>query len=37
MMTESDRAWAFGGILFGGAIPLSAAGWTGALGVPLVP
>ncbi|MFJ8194716.1 type IV secretory system conjugative DNA transfer family protein [Streptomyces sp. NPDC096094] len=30
MMTESDRAWAFGGIVFGGAVALSAAGWAGA-------
>ncbi|MFI6209159.1 type IV secretory system conjugative DNA transfer family protein [Streptomyces sp. NPDC051041] len=30
MMTESDRAWAFGGILFGGAVTLSAATWAGA-------
>ncbi|MEU1312623.1 TraM recognition domain-containing protein [Streptomyces cinnamoneus] len=30
MMTENDRAWAFGGILAGGAVTLSAATWTGA-------
>ncbi|MFE1230566.1 type IV secretory system conjugative DNA transfer family protein [Streptomyces sp. NPDC058745] len=30
MMTENDRAWAFGGILFGGAAVLSAASWAGA-------
>ncbi|MFE7212479.1 type IV secretory system conjugative DNA transfer family protein [Streptomyces sp. NPDC057611] len=30
MMTESDRAWAFGGILFGGVVTLSAASWAGA-------
>lgn len=30
MMTESDRAWAFGGILFGSAVTLSAATWAGA-------
>ncbi|MFF3208394.1 type IV secretory system conjugative DNA transfer family protein [Streptomyces sp. NPDC002962] len=30
MMTENDRAWAFGGTLFGGALTLSAASWTGA-------
>ncbi|MEJ1202812.1 MULTISPECIES: type IV secretory system conjugative DNA transfer family protein [unclassified Streptomyces] len=30
MMTEPDRAWAFGGIVFGGAVTLSAAGWAGA-------
>ncbi|MFB7090782.1 type IV secretory system conjugative DNA transfer family protein [Streptomyces sp. NPDC056296] len=30
MMTESDRAWAFGGLVFGGAVALSAAGWAGA-------
>jgi type IV secretory pathway TraG/TraD family ATPase VirD4 len=30
MMTESDRAWAFGGIVFGGAVTLSAASWAGA-------
>ncbi|MFH8242628.1 type IV secretory system conjugative DNA transfer family protein [Streptomyces sp. NPDC018321] len=30
MMTESDRAWAVGGIVFGGAVTLSAASWAGA-------
>ncbi|MDG9728445.1 MULTISPECIES: type IV secretory system conjugative DNA transfer family protein [unclassified Streptomyces] len=30
MMTESDRAWAFGGIVFGGAVTLSATSWAGA-------
>lgn len=30
MMTENDRAWAFGGTLVGGAVILSAATWTGA-------
>ncbi|WP_217246891.1 type IV secretory system conjugative DNA transfer family protein [Streptomyces sp. AC602_WCS936] len=30
MMTESDRAWAFGGIVFGGAVTLCAASWVGA-------
>jgi type IV secretory pathway TraG/TraD family ATPase VirD4 len=30
MMTESDRAWAAGGILLGGAVTLSAATWAGA-------
>ncbi|MGW3360572.1 type IV secretory system conjugative DNA transfer family protein [Streptomyces bungoensis] len=30
MMTENDRAWAFGGTLFGGAVVLSAASWAGA-------
>lgn len=30
MMTENDRAWAFGGIPFGGAAVLSAASWAGA-------
>ncbi|MEV7535445.1 type IV secretory system conjugative DNA transfer family protein [Streptomyces hydrogenans] len=29
-MTENDRAWAAGGILFGGAALLSAATWAGA-------
>ncbi|MFP8886786.1 type IV secretory system conjugative DNA transfer family protein [Streptomyces mangrovi] len=29
-MTESDRAWALGGILFGSAVVLSAASWAGA-------
>jgi type IV secretory pathway TraG/TraD family ATPase VirD4 len=29
-MTESDRAWAAGGILLGGAVTLSAATWAGA-------
>ncbi|MET7650506.1 DUF4913 domain-containing protein [Streptomyces sp. NPDC005486] len=29
-MTENDRAWAFGGTLFGGALTLSAASWAGA-------
>ncbi|MEU6946579.1 TraM recognition domain-containing protein [Streptomyces sp. NPDC046316] len=30
MMTENDRAWLFGGILFGGAVTLSASTWAGA-------
>ncbi|MFJ4622561.1 type IV secretory system conjugative DNA transfer family protein [Streptomyces sp. NPDC088812] len=30
MMTENDRAWAAGGILFGSAVVLSAATWAGA-------
>jgi type IV secretory pathway TraG/TraD family ATPase VirD4 len=30
MMTENDRAWAFGGIVFGGAVVLSASSWAGA-------
>ncbi|MBD9701779.1 TraM recognition domain-containing protein [Streptomyces sp. ID01-12c] len=30
MMTENDRAWLFGGILFGGTTVLSAATWAGA-------
>ncbi|PJE97111.1 hypothetical protein CUT44_14100 [Streptomyces carminius] len=30
MMTESDRAWALGGIVFGSAVTLSAASWAGA-------
>ncbi|MGW6876038.1 type IV secretory system conjugative DNA transfer family protein [Streptomyces xanthophaeus] len=30
MMTESDRAWAFGGTLFGGVVLLSASTWAGA-------
>jgi type IV secretory pathway TraG/TraD family ATPase VirD4 len=30
MMTENDRQWAFGGVLFGGALTLSAASWAGA-------
>ncbi|MGW9439589.1 type IV secretory system conjugative DNA transfer family protein [Streptomyces sp. NPDC055607] len=30
MMTENDRAWAAGGILFGGAVALSASTWAGA-------
>ncbi|MEU2380326.1 type IV secretory system conjugative DNA transfer family protein [Streptomyces misionensis] len=30
MMTDNDRAWAAGGILFGGAVTLSAATWAGA-------
>ncbi|MEU9998132.1 TraM recognition domain-containing protein [Streptomyces sp. NPDC050848] len=30
MMTENDRAWLFGGILFGGAVTLSATTWAGA-------
>src|SRR5690606_6900281 len=30
MMTESDRAWAFGGALFGGVVTLSASSWAGA-------
>ncbi|WP_240499061.1 type IV secretory system conjugative DNA transfer family protein [Streptomyces prasinus] len=29
-MTENDRAWAAGGILFGGVVTLSAASWAGA-------
>lgn len=29
-MTENDRAWAAGGILFGGTVALSAASWAGA-------
>ncbi|MEV6357996.1 type IV secretory system conjugative DNA transfer family protein [Streptomyces hydrogenans] len=30
MMTESDRAWAAGGTLFGGTVTLSASTWAGA-------
>lgn len=30
MMTENDRAWAFGGIVLGGAVTMSAASWAGA-------
>ncbi|MFF6903415.1 type IV secretory system conjugative DNA transfer family protein [Streptomyces hydrogenans] len=30
MMTENDRAWAAGGILFGGTVTLSASTWAGA-------
>ncbi|MET7887805.1 type IV secretory system conjugative DNA transfer family protein [Streptomyces avermitilis] len=30
MTTENDRAWALGGILFGGAVTLSASSWAGA-------
>lgn len=30
MMTENDRHWAAGGILFGGAVIVSAATWAGA-------
>ncbi|MBC2869861.1 type IV secretory system conjugative DNA transfer family protein [Streptomyces mexicanus] len=30
MMTESDRAWATGGVLLGGLVTLSAASWAGA-------
>ncbi|MBV6700309.1 TraM recognition domain-containing protein [Kitasatospora aureofaciens] len=30
MMTDSDRNWAAGGVLFGGAVVLSAATWAGA-------
>lgn len=30
MMTESDRAWAAGGILLGGAVTLSVSTWAGA-------
>ncbi|NGO40624.1 type IV secretory system conjugative DNA transfer family protein [Streptomyces ureilyticus] len=30
MMTENDRAWAAGGIIFGGAVTLSASSWAGA-------
>lgn len=30
MMTENDRAWAFGGTLFGGAVVLAASSWAGA-------
>ncbi|WP_374987156.1 type IV secretory system conjugative DNA transfer family protein [Streptomyces fradiae] len=30
MMTENDRHWAAGGILFGGAVTLSASTWAGA-------
>ena len=30
MMTENDRAWAFGGIVVGGAVTLSASSWAGA-------
>ncbi|MFF4456758.1 type IV secretory system conjugative DNA transfer family protein [Streptomyces goshikiensis] len=30
MMTENDRAWAFGGSLFGGAVVLAASSWAGA-------
>ncbi|WP_250569313.1 type IV secretory system conjugative DNA transfer family protein [Streptomyces sp. CJ_13] len=29
-MTENDRAWAFGGTLFGGAVVLAASSWAGA-------
>ncbi|MEU9037961.1 TraM recognition domain-containing protein [Streptomyces sp. NPDC048352] len=29
-MTENDRAWAFGGTVFGGAVILSASTWAGA-------
>jgi type IV secretory pathway TraG/TraD family ATPase VirD4 len=30
MMTESDKAWAFGGIVFGSTVTLSASSWAGA-------
>lgn len=30
MMTENDRAWAFGGILLGGTVVLSVTTWAGA-------
>ncbi|MFD7626348.1 type IV secretory system conjugative DNA transfer family protein [Streptomyces sp. NPDC059851] len=30
MMTENDRAWLLGGILFGGVVTLSASTWAGA-------
>ncbi|MFD5588820.1 type IV secretory system conjugative DNA transfer family protein [Streptomyces sp. NPDC127063] len=30
MMTESDRAWAFGGVVLGSAVTLSASTWAGA-------
>lgn len=30
MMTENDRAWAFGGIVAGGAVTLAATTWAGA-------
>ncbi|MFF8293660.1 type IV secretory system conjugative DNA transfer family protein [Streptomyces sp. NPDC016309] len=30
MMTDNDRAWAFGGIVLGGAVTLSASSWAGA-------
>ncbi|MFD5622112.1 type IV secretory system conjugative DNA transfer family protein [Streptomyces yangpuensis] len=30
MMTENDRAWAFGGTLLGGAVALSVSTWAGA-------
>ncbi|MFE9387081.1 type IV secretory system conjugative DNA transfer family protein [Streptomyces sp. NPDC007025] len=30
MMTENDRAWLFGGIVFGGVVVLSASTWAGA-------
>ncbi|MGW3253509.1 type IV secretory system conjugative DNA transfer family protein [Streptomyces fungicidicus] len=30
MMTENDRAWAFGGIVLGGAVTLSVSTWAGA-------
>lgn len=30
MMTENDRMWAAGGILFGGAVTLAASTWAGA-------
>ncbi|WP_229891876.1 hypothetical protein [Streptomyces lavendofoliae] len=29
-MPDNDRAWAFGGIVFGGAVTLSATSWAGA-------
>ncbi|GAA2463141.1 type IV secretory system conjugative DNA transfer family protein [Streptomyces lavendulocolor] len=36
MMTDNDRAWAFGGIVFGGAVTLSATSWAGAAAGALV-
>lgn len=36
MMTDNDRAWAFGGIVFGGAVTLSATTWAGAAAGALV-
>lgn len=30
MMTESDRAWGFGGVVLGSAVTLSASTWAGA-------
>ena len=34
MMTENDRAWAFGGIVLGGAMALSVSTWAGARPAP---